>query len=74
MALIGKNWLRIPESCVSAMRRYRNWPEVIASFARKQSPPRYILRDGTRFEAAGGFKERWQIEDIFLNEPISRNL
>ena len=48
------------------MRRYRNWPEVIASFARKQFHPRYILRDGTRFEAAGGFKERWEIEDIFF--------
>ncbi len=48
------------------MRRYRNWPEVIASFARKQSPPRYILRDGTRFEAAGGFKEIWEVEDIFF--------
>jgi FkbM family methyltransferase len=48
------------------MRRYHNWPEVIASSARKQFPPRYILRDGTRFEAAGGFKERWQIEDIFF--------
>ncbi len=66
MALFGKNWLKIIKSCVSTMRHYRNWPEVIASFARKQFPPRFILRDGTRLEAAGGFKEIWEIEDIFF--------
>ena len=65
-SLIGKYWLKIIKSCVSALRGYRNWPEVIASSARKQFSPRYILRDGTRFEATGGFKERWEIADIFF--------
>lgn len=62
-----KNWGRGAQKGVRAIQYYRNWPEVIASSAtQEQSFSRLILRDGTRFEALGGFKERGQVEEIFF--------
>ncbi|HYT37778.1 MAG TPA: FkbM family methyltransferase [Ktedonobacteraceae bacterium] len=64
--MLNRNWPSITVNCVRVMQRYRNWPEILASIAKKQYPMHLILKDGTQFELAGGWKWRGQVEKIFF--------
>lgn len=64
--MLSRNWPSIIVNCIGAMRRYRNWPEIIVSMAKKHDPACLILKDGTRFEAPGGWKWTGQVEKIFF--------
>jgi FkbM family methyltransferase len=64
--LLTRNWPSITVNCISVMQRYRNWPEILVSMAKKQYPAHLILKDGTQFEVAGGWKWRGQVEKIFF--------
>src|SRR5713226_6895770 len=62
----SRNWPSIIVNSIEVIRRYRNWLEILESVAKKQFPTRLILKDGTQFETAGGWKWRGLVEEIFF--------
>ena len=51
---------------VLAARKYKNWPEVIVSTAKRQEPAKVILKNGLQIEADVGL--RFLVREIFFEK------